>query len=411
VAEREERSASEGGESGPRLADFLGEPTRDLAAWRWLWAGDHRFPIGSDRGWLGRLVVFCKRLLRPLVQIPQNDLWERQRVFDLILLEHLQKHEQIHAAHDERLVAANQRIDWHDGRLERLEAFWRDGLYDVMRHNDALFSRVDQKLDRLRRETRDLWARLGAALAIAEQATPGSLAEARAEVVYVDLEARFRGTQEEIAERLSIYLPLLPPGPVLDLGCGRGEWLAMLRAQGREARGIDSSRQMVAECRAKELAVEEGDLLAGLAALPAASLGTVASFHVIEHLPPAALDRLVRLAWRALAPGGLLILETPSALSLVVGARGFWLDPTHQRPVLPDTLHLLYEEAGFTGIERLDLHPFPAQERLPEIDISGLPADLRDLGDQINRLRDRLDALLFGYRDYALLGRKAVPAL
>src|SRR3954452_19092134 len=75
----------------PVLDDFLVEPTRDLADWRWLWSGDHAFPIRSHRGVLGRLLVGVKRLLRPLVKTPQNDLWERQRTFNLILLEHLER--------------------------------------------------------------------------------------------------------------------------------------------------------------------------------------------------------------------------------------------------------------------------------------------------------------------------------
>ena len=77
------------------MDDFLGEPTRDLGSWRWLWAGDHRFPIRSHRGGLGRLLVFFKKLLGPVVRIPQNDLWERQRIFNLILLEHLQRQEDL----------------------------------------------------------------------------------------------------------------------------------------------------------------------------------------------------------------------------------------------------------------------------------------------------------------------------
>jgi len=136
------------------------------------------------------------------------------------------------------------------------------------------------------------------------------------------------------------------------------------------------------------------------------SLGGVVSFHVIEHLPADALDRLVRLAYRALRPGGVLILETPNPLSVVVAARNFWLDPTHVRPVHPESLKLMYELAGFDPVERLDLRPFPANERLPEIDLAMLPAVQRPLADQVNRLRDRLDDLLFGCQDFGMVGRK-----
>jgi O-antigen chain-terminating methyltransferase len=151
---------------------------------------------------------------------------------------------------------------------------------------------------------------------------------------------------------------------------------------------------------------EQGDLFAVLAAAEAGSLGAVVSFHVIEHLPPEALDRLVRLAWRALAPGGVLILETPNPLSLVVAARNFWLDPTHRRPVHPESLKLSCRLAGFEPVEQLDLRPFPAASRLPELDLASLPEAQQPLADRINRLRDQLDDLLYGYQDFAVVAEK-----
>ncbi|HEY8021140.1 MAG TPA: class I SAM-dependent methyltransferase [Thermoanaerobaculia bacterium] len=383
----------------PTLDDFLDEPSRDLADWRWLWKEDREFPIRSHRGALGKLLVLWKRATRPFVKAPQNDLWDRQRSFNLILLEHL-----------ERLDADRAR---HHDRIAYLEALAFEGVTELMHHNDALFSRVDQKLDRYRREARDLLGSLSGALAVAEQGTPGSLADlsrAREEHSYFELERRYRGTEEEIAERLSRYLPYLTgitgKGPVLDLGCGRGEALAILAARGVPASGVDGSARMVALCREHGLDAAEGDLFERLAAAPEKSLGGVVSFHVIEHLPAPSLDRLVRLAFRALMPGGVLILETPNPLSLVVAARNFWLDPTHRRPIHPDSLHLLYELAGFDPIERLDLRPFPDAERLPEIDLARLPEEQRHLADRVNRLRDRLDELLFGFQDYGMVGTK-----
>ena len=199
------------------------------------------------------------------------------------------------------------------------------------------------------------------------------LARAVEEHGYFELERRYRGTEEEILDRISVYLPWLktiPAGaPVLDLGCGRGESLALLRDQGIPARGVDSSARMVALCRERGLDATEGDLFGTLAGVEEGSLGAVVSFHVIEHLPVGSLDRLVRLAYRALTPGGVLILETPSPLSLIVAARNFWLDPTHVRPVHPESLKLMYELAGFDPVERLDLRSFP-DERAPPRDRS-----------------------------------------
>ena len=390
--ERDERPAV------PAIERFLGEPTRDLTEWRWLWEGNRRFPISSHRGLLGRLVVLGKRLLRPFVSAPQNDLWERQRVFNLILLEYLQRGEDIR----QKVLAV------HEPRLDRLEAVWRDGLAEVMGHNDALFARVDQKLDVVRRESRSVWARLASAIAVAQAGGVPALARAREEQDYLELEARFRGTEAEIAERLRHYLPFLAgKGEVLDLGCGRGEALAVLAEHDIPARGVDASAAMVAECLGKGLRAANADLFEALAGTPAGALGGVVSFHVIEHLPPAAVERLVRLAWRALAAGGVLVLETPNPLSLVVAARNFWIDPTHRRPVHPDTLRFLYEAAGFDPIERVDLRPFSPEQRLPELDVGTLAPELRPLAHRVNELRDRIDELLWGFQDYALIGTKS----
>jgi SAM-dependent methyltransferase len=402
----------------PRVDDFLVEPTRELEDWHWLWKEDREFPIRSHRGLFGRVLVAWKRLLRPLVKVPQNDLWERQRIFNVVLLEHLR---------DERRLRHRD-----EERIAYLEALNAEGIEELMRHNDALFARADQKLDRYRREARDLLASLGATLARAETGAPAPLAapasaEAAKEPIgqegledvsrrvsehaYFELERRYRGTEEEIRGRIAGYLPYLAAGgPALDLGCGRGEALALLREHGIAARGVDGSARMVAMCRERGLDAVQGDLFAALAAAPPGSLGAVLSFHVVEHLQIGALDRLVRLAWGALRPGGTLILETPSPLSLVVGARNFWLDPTHARPVHPESLRLSYELAGFDPVERLDLRPFPPAERLPEIELSRLPPEQRVLADAVNRLRDHLDDLLYGCQDFALIGVKPVAS-
>lgn len=382
----------------PTIERFLGDPTRDLGDWRWLWDGDRRFPIRSHRGLWGRLIVSLKRFLRPWVSAPQADLWERQRIFNLVLLEYVQRGDELR-----RLVLGD-----HEARFTYLEAVWREGLAEIMEHNDALFARADQKLDRMRRETRRLWSGLGGALATMERDGGASeLASMRSEHAYMDFEDRFRGASDEIVGRLAPYLERLRGrGTILDLGCGRGEALESLRAAGIDARGVDASLAMVRHCREKGLAAEQGDLLEVLARTPAGSLGGVLSIHVIEHLPPAALDRLVRLSWRALAPGGRLILETPNPLSLVVAARNFWIDPTHLRPVHPETLEHLVSTAGFDPVERLELRPFREAERLPELAIATLAPEVRPLAHEINLLRDRLDGLLFGAQDYAVIGTR-----
>lgn len=382
----------------PRVEEFLGDhPTRDLASWGWLWNNDARFPVSRD-GFRARLVALGKGLLRPWALFPVKDLWDRQRAYNAILAETLERYREEHAR-----IAADHRH--YLERLDAIDARTTVGLQDVMLHNDALFSRVDQKLDRYRREAKELWHRLGALVTAAGAEEPGALRQAVAEQQYLNLEERFRGSEAEIAERISAYRPFLEgKKSLLDLGCGRGEALDLFSRQGLLAHGIDSSAEMVARCHEKGLSAEQGDLFGTLDAIPDGKYDAVVSFHVIEHLPPESLPRLVRSAWRVLAPGGVLILETPSPLSVVMSARNFWADPTHLRPVHPWSLEVVFREAGFEPVTRLDLHPFPEGERLPEIDLAGLPEGQHALADQINRLRDLLDDLLFGNRDFALVG-------
>lgn len=387
----------------PRIEDFLDVPTKDLESWHWLWRRDERFPVRTHRGPLGHVFALIKRLLAPIVTIPANERWDRQRVFNLVLLERMME-QQAALAH------AHERIDLLQGKVAHLEATMQDGLTDVMRHDDALFSRVDVELDRHSRRVAELLAELRAALARIDQGAANGaevLANWSEEQGYVDLEARYRGTEQEIAERVAVWVPRLEGyGPVLDLGCGRGEVLGVLGAAGIEARGFDSSERMVAICRGKGFAAEVGDLFKVLRDAPAGSLGAIVSLHVVEHLPAASLVDLTSLAFRALRPGGRLILETPNALSLMVSSRSFWLDPTHQRPVHPEYLSHCCRLAGFAEVEQVMLRPYADADRLPELDLAALPAQQHELADRINRLRDRIDELLFGWQDFGVVATR-----
>jgi O-antigen chain-terminating methyltransferase len=442
----------------PSVEAFLAREPPPLKDWRWLWEGDHHFPIRSHRSLVGRVIVAGKRILRGLVRAPQGDLWERQRAYNLVIQEHLERGVEFRATMLDRLASSEEqlakRLDalgsdlqsiqqelgrdlqlaqeaatrdmqaiqedvrivkdeiWdflqsQHSRLEVLEGFHNEGWDEVMDHTAALFSRLDQKLDRYRQLTRERWDRLGGLLEVARQGGVQDLARAVEEEKYLEFEGLFRGREAEIGERLAPYLEVLSDrSPVLDLGCGRGEALELLAAHGITGRGVDSSSEMIERCRQKGFDAEVGDVFDVLARVEAGSLGAVVSFHVIEHLPVRSLDRLVRLSWRALRPGGVLVFETPSPLSLVVGARNFWIDPTHLRPVHPESLRAVFELNGFNPVERLDLQPFPAEKRLPEVDPGTLDGSASVLAEGVNELRDRLDELLFGFQDYGMIGYK-----
>ena len=169
-----------------------------------------------------------------------------------------------------------------------------------------------------------------------------------------------------IRSRLKVYLPFIEslkkidqkPNAV-DLGCGRGEWLELLRDSGFEAQGVDLDESMLAACREIGLQVKKGDAIAFLRELPDASQTIVSGFHIAEHLAFFDLRTLVEEALRVLKPAGLLILETPNPENLRVGATNFYTDPTHKNPLPPHLLAFLPEYYGYTRIKVLRLQESP----------------------------------------------------
>ncbi len=276
----------------------------------------------------------------------------------------------------------------------------------------AAVARADALLDRLAEELEELGSLVErflrgepmpapAVTDAVEAKISGGLAE-----VQPLLLAAFRGTEEEIHHRMDLYLPdVRTAAPVLDLGCGRGELLLLLREAGVEATGIDGDPALIAAARRRGLDVVEGDVLEVLRTLGDASRGAVTAVHLFEHLPPAVLAAVLAEARRVLRPGGLLIAECPNPHALRVGATLFWQDPTHQRPLLPETLEVFLRAAGFEVTRRETLHPFPADQMLTD-DEGGTAAvtdaDLTTLAERVDRLRSRLDELLNAPRDFAV---------
>lgn len=196
---------------------------------------------------------------------------------------------------------------------------------------------------------------------------------------YREFEANFRGTREEIVGRLRVYLPFLRPfteaaeGPgLVDLGCGRGEWLELAAENGMRAEGVDLDDGMLQDCFARGLSARNMDAIAFLRSLPDASRAVVSGFHIAEHLPFEVLQALIAEAHRVLQPGGLLILETPNAENLDVGTLAFHMDPTHNKPLPPGLLSFLPRYHGFARAKVLRLQekkPLAAAETVRLIDV------------------------------------------
>ena len=224
-----------------------------------------------------------------------------------------------------------------------------------------------------------------------------ALWDQRLDSLYSAFEDKYRGSRADIKQRHVPYLAKLKLAgagrketPIVDIGCGRGEWLELLLENGLAAYGIDINSMMVERTTLLGLDARVADLAAHLRSLDDGSRSAVTAFHVVEHLAFDVLVDFLDQALRVLMPGGILIVETPNPENMRVGATTFYNDPTHRNPILPEPLAFIVEHRGFSDVEILRLHPGPESERL-----EGEGPDIA-----------HLNALLFGPRDYAIIARR-----
>ena len=226
---------------------------------------------------------------------------------------------------------------------------------------------------------------------------------------YLGFEHAFRGSEAEIQRRLAAYVPrFLGQADVLDIGCGRGEFLELLRAQGISGRGLDLNSAMVEAARSRGLDAVQADALAHLTSLPDATLGGLFASQVVEHLPAPYLMTLLETAAHKIRPGGLIVLETINPTCWVAFFESFLRDVTHVWPLHPDTLQYFLRVSGFTGVDVEFSSPVDVSARLMPLAQPAAGADpaVRDLVETLNENAEKLNARLFTYQDYAVIGRR-----
>jgi SAM-dependent methyltransferase len=331
----------------------------DFAATRAL--AERFWPVTAEREAGGGPKGLVKRILRKLMRWYIEPLAADQRVYNSSLL---------------KLVdALSERADEAAASRERVQQLLRE---------------LEERLTRVER-------RGPGGGAAAPPVTVAAQPAAAALPDYFAFESRMRGSVEAIRERQRPYVDdFRDAAPVLDIGCGRGELLSLLREAGVEARGIDADADMVAYARGDGLDVEQADLIEYLERLDDDSLGGIFMGQVVEHLPPGVLARSLELAARKLRPGGVLVAETINPLS-PLALRHYFADLTHAQPLVPETLQLLARQSGFAETEIRYLNE-PA-ERLTEPDDPVIAANVR-----------RLNELLFAPLDYALVARTTADA-
>jgi SAM-dependent methyltransferase/SMC interacting uncharacterized protein involved in chromosome segregation len=286
-----------------------------------------------------------------------------------------------------------QRLNDHAGLAQRIAAFEERAISDAALIKGEL-SEYGSLFRRL------LGERLEARPAAERKTDAGTNGEAKTtpglDSFYLAFENRFRGSRSEIKKRVEFYLPFLRKcragtagRPVLDVGCGRGEWLELLKAHKLDGHGVDMNSAMVSQCKARHLKCEQEDAFEHLRALRANTLGAVTGFHIIEHLPFEQLLELFRQARRVLKPGGVAIFESPNCKNLVVGACNFYIDPTHRQPVFPETAELMLASQGFEKIRIEYLSP------VPDVKFDSATPELAKIKD-----------LLYGPQDFGIIAYK-----
>ncbi|HAO92535.1 MAG: hypothetical protein A2X99_06050 [Deltaproteobacteria bacterium GWB2_55_19] len=372
--------------------------------------------ISSHRPVIGKLIVAYKRLVKRIISpYLKSLLEERDRALDArfagLLRDLLERTDALFSSLDQRIEALRAGRDRTRMELlsyissEEFTGQQRKALSGHFLTRDDVAD-TDVALEDLSREIALHKRRLDVILGeIRGKSAPEAAGAERIDFErarlydhsYVNFENRFRGSRELIKGRMQTYVPLLSAlsgrhrgCSILDVGCGRGELLELLKEAGVPATGVDLNEEMVEICRERGLDAETSEALSYLKGLEDGSLAGIVSCQFIEHLPTEALLEFVRLSHSKVRKGGMAVFETvnPESLSAM---RSFHIDMTHVRPVHPQAISFAMESAGFSGIEIRYLSPFPEDERLAA---------------RCDANMEKLNALLFGFQDYAVIGTK-----
>lgn len=214
---------------------------------------------------------------------------------------------------------------------------------------------------------------------------------------YFDFENHFRGSMAHIREAQKIYLKYFEgQNNVIDLGCGRGEFLELLKENGIDAQGVDFYEEFVEMCKSKELKVTHADAIEFLRVQE--KVGGIFAAQLIEHLTIDQVVTLCELAYRKLVEGAYVILETPNPTSLSMYTKSFYIDPSHNKPVHPFTAQYILQRAGFKEVEIVYTETSKAPITIPAIEMENM--------DEYNNVMKHIENMLFGSQDYAVIARR-----
>jgi SAM-dependent methyltransferase len=374
-------------------------------------------PPALDRSLKGRIRTFIWRLVGPPI--------EAQRRFNAEIVDHINRNVAGHREAQQAIVGLLDVVREAFGALVRFESLLVQYLETITVYVDTKDRSVagpelrdrlalaEQRMMALKRKIEGLASGTSTAPNAARAAHGDAFGTALDSPTYVGFEDRFRGSEDDIRRRVEDYAPLLASASdVVDIGCGRGELLQLLRQIGVTARGVDTNDAMVQLCRARGLDVECCDALAFLERQADGSLGGLIAIQVVEHFEPAYLLRVLETAHHKLRADAPVVLETINPACWMAFFECYIRDVTHRRPLHPDTLRYLVQASGFRNVDVQFRAPVRDADRLERVAAAtkGPSSAGRDevahLISAINDHADKLNARLFSSMDYAVVARR-----
>lgn len=404
-------------------------------------------PITSHRKYIGKYIVFCKRILRKILKWHMESLFGQQIEFNSSVTRSLNEINNFVKSTEERLSNYEKQVKELISIIEEKEkkiAYLEKSLHDEKqkvgkkideikessdrgKFNENLYLKLSELKDEIyenkinfdnelknikdeimkNKRKRNLnnarLKRLEKRLKnIKDTCDYSKESQEEYKFDYFLFENKFRGKEENIKEKFRSYVHYFEGKQnVLDIGCGRGEFLELLTEKGISCKGIDINQDMYLYCKKKGLNVEQIDMFAYLKDIDNRSLGGIFLGQVIEHLPIKDIIKLVRLAYQKLQSGAYFIAETINPQCLLVFTDSYFLDPFHIKLVHPETIKFILEMEGFNNIEIMYTSKVDENLRIPKLEFKS-GEDIDEFNNSIEKLND----IIYGYRDYAIIGRK-----
>jgi O-antigen chain-terminating methyltransferase len=355
------------------------------------WDVQVRQPILSNRPIISRFLIRIRKILQNEIRWTIDPILEKQIAFNLHFSENV-----LQVLNG--LVAVTNELRSSFADLQTSASILAGSNLDLADRQDEMSSDVNDKLFEVNSAVSDVNHKLTELKHNLERHDFSGL-----KIDYAKFQDEYRGAREEIIRRQAAYVRYFKGcKSVLDLGCGRGEFLELLKHNGIGGYGIDVDEHMVGFCRSQGLDARKVDVLSHLRSLEDECLDGVFSAQIVEHMLPADLLEMIALSYRKLKPGGFLVAETVNPGSLYTFSHAFYVDLTHVKPIHPEALLFLLRMNGFRDVKAEFSSPPPPEERLQTIPVDTKISNLEGLNENLRKLNDAI----WGPQDYAAIGKK-----